>query len=238
MPKTSSELLTLWEAGTPLQQAVHVFAPKDLKADWKSARSQSSLQAIRDRVEADTATEAPVADKISRAIAEAGPILNRRADIMNRMRWNLAEALRRDLLIAVAFEFPRTLASAPVELRPEYWRGKQVWDKGELHADNLRFVEVRILMPAQAAALLGGSVEGTARKPGRPGYGPDIEAAFHALNKAGKIAPHASMSSHYPLIRDWLRAHRPDSAPTPRTPGDEAIRRVVAPLFRALTDDA
>lgn len=238
MPKTSSELLTLWEAGKPLQQAVFAFAPKSLSEAWAALQDQSATKALELGAAEAGALQGSPLEKLQAAFDGPQKILTKRADLLKRMRWNLTEALRREILLGVAFEFPRALASTPVELHSDHWRGSSAWDTGELNMDGLRFIEVRILTPRRAAALLGGNPDGTARKPGRPSYAPDIEAAFHALHGSGKIDSNASMSSHYPAIRAWLQAHRPTSTPAPHKPGDEAIRRVVAPLFRALADEA
>jgi len=72
------------------------------------------------------------------------------------------------------------------------------------------------------------------RRVGRQAMALHIEAAFEALLAAGEIDPTASMKSHHGMIRRWLQAHRPDIGATDEKPGDEAIRKTIAPLFEAV----
>jgi len=155
---------------------------------------------------------------------------------MAEMRNNILLYINSGALVGFGFEAPRRLGDTPHELLPEYWLEKCDWDKGEIAAQSLRFVEVRVLSRTKIEQLLGLNSskhlpEQIKPKVGRPSVRQDIEDAVRAIIDEGKIDTKASMKSHYPLIRAWLRQNRPASAPTSEKPGNESLRRVFKPHF-------
>ena len=121
------------------------------------------------------------------------------------------------------------------------------WHYGIAKYQDLEFIEIRMLTEARMIALIAlienwreeagaGArmlTDTTTRPVGRPPVKPFIVQAYRALYAQGKIDFEATLTSHYPLIRQWLAFHCSVVETTDCKPSDEVIRRAVGDLFKA-----
>ena len=147
---------------------------------------------------------------------------------------------------AFAFEKPRNLRDDPVELEAamliqnEYFR----WYEGTAKSQGLEFIEISMIPESQAIALVAKwrAEAGTgaqmltdpaARPVGRPPVKPFILEAFNALHAQGTIDYSKSLTSQYPLIRQWLAAHCSSVETSDKKPSDDSIRVAAGAIFKA-----
>lgn len=230
MPVSPSERLAIWRKAIPMQNARFAFAPAELKDRWRALWQQSAMGAMKRDMEDAKERGQVGAEFFQTAVAGAQVILGARGDLERDFERILLDNIRKGALRSFGFEAPRTVSSEPLELGAEFWLEDRRWSTGELRAQSLRFVEVRLL-PAKRAIKISEAV--LSPKRGRPTVVPDIEAAFASLLEAGKIDLKAPRRAHFSAIREWMRAHRPDATQGSDKPGGETIRRVIAPLIDA-----
>ena len=156
------------------------------------------------------------------------------------------EALKTGQVKAYAFEKPRKVQDDPIELEPStlinnvYFR----WDNGTVKYQGLEFTQIRMINEARVIALVAKWREeaGTGarmlsdtavRGVGRPPVKPFIVKAFQALHAQGKIDYTKTLTSHYPLIRQWLAVHCSSVETSDHKPSGEVIRVAVGNLFKA-----
>lgn len=186
---------------------------------------------------------------LHQAVMKSSEIDADRRRLVEEGKTLILKALSQRAIRAFAFEEPRRLSDSAVELDARQFRPSAHfrWEDGILRVDSLRFVEVRFMNAARAVSLIGEWHEKEGKNAkfltdpsvnsvGRPSIREDIQAAFHALNEAGKIDPNASCSSHYPMLRKWLAMNCSHIVVTDTKPGDEALRRHIKPLFDALAN--
>jgi len=222
-----------WRQATPLRKARVLALPDDAKKALAAQPSEPTLLRLVERLQ----TAATSGKSISDALMSSGStVASEEQARMANLRYGEAKVLA-DLQagrsVALGFEEPRRLESGPVEV--PHWvieTAERIdWEAGTLKAAGLKVVELRVAPADDITKTLAET-----RRVGRPALAPHIEAAFEALLTAGKIDLTASMKSHHGMIRRWLQVHRPDLGATDEKPGDEAIRKTIAPLFAAARD--
>lgn len=237
MPTLPDDLMALWSGAHSMYGAPMSYAAKELRARWQSLEAESAMDRLRAGGAAVRDTEKPFHEKFQLAFAGVQELLGQRAAVMTQMRKALLHHIGTGSLLSFGFEAPRRVRDMPVALSPAHLSGQLLWDKGEIKAQSLHFVEVGILSAAKAEAILRGRLEEiappTGQTYGRPSSVKDIQDAIRAVIEAGKLDPKATMRSHYPMIRAWLREYRPTAVAASVGPSDEAIRRVFGPIFKA-----
>lgn len=233
---TSDQLIKLHSGGVALSRAWLAYAHPDLKAEWRELHKHSALETLT-RDLANISPEAGATlDHLNQATAGSRAILTARTDLEARLKSKILTYIKNGYLHGFGYELPRRLSAAPVAIPKSVWAGQCDWKAGQLSCRGLEFVDVRLTTNRIRNEILErGMADTTPTRPvGRPTVGPDIAAAFHALNAAGEIDTSKSQKSHFPKILKWLELNRPDLAVPPKYLNDETIRKNVAPLFTAL----
>ncbi|WP_170385464.1 hypothetical protein [Ruegeria atlantica] len=207
-----------------------------MKERWEKLQKSSAIGALEDGMTKASAMEADAVTKIQMLLEGPQKILEARNTLRQNLQENILKYIAGSHLHAFGFEPPRRVASTPVAIPKAAWSGRCNWDEGKLSYRGMEFIEVRLTTNRIRNEILErGHVDSTpTRAPGRPSVKPDIEAAFHALNKAREIDPTASQMSHYPKVRRWLELHRPDLDVPPAQINSETIRRIISPFFNEL----
>lgn len=225
------------------------FAPKDIRDKWRELSSLSALKAGADHLEMTVTRGKSLFDVLGTTLTGMQAVLIPRAETASAAENHLLRRILDEQFLTLGFEYPRKMTSTVVEIPSNYWRGIVRWDRSELICQSLHFVEVRLIprhvIPAAVAdkQARADSMKNTARNAGhdmpsaigRPSIKEHVTDAFNALHKKGQIRPQDSAKSHYPLVRQWLREHRPDLRVTDTKPSDEGIRAHFAPLFDAIS---
>lgn len=233
---TNDQLNSLWRNGVSVRSAWVRYAVPALKERWEELQKSSAISALEDGMTKASAMEADAVTKIQMLLEGPQKILEARNTLRQNLQENILKYIAGGHLHAFGFEPPRRVASTPIAIPKEAWSGRCNWDEGKLSYSGMEFIEVRLTTNRIRNEILErGHVDSTPmRAPGRPSVKPDIEAAFHALNKAGEIDPMASQMSHYPKVRRWLELHRPDLDVPPGQINLETIRRIISPFFNEL----
>jgi len=252
LPKVAkSQILKLWEKATPTQNAPLTFLPdRDFpdgtkRADYKVPQFNLGTL-IQDAQEQMKKSGMDGPQAITEVTAPIAALFNDRNSLIERGKAAILDCLESGVIRAFAFEKPRRVQDDPVELESStliknpYFR----WDLGTANHQGLEFIEIRMLSEAEAVALIAKwrDVAGTGArmltdpttKPvGRPPLKPLVVEAFKTLHAQDKIDYSKRLTSHYPLIRQWLAAHYPTIETNDEKPSDDTIRIAVGPLFNA-----
>jgi hypothetical protein len=252
LPKVAkSQIFKLWEKGTPTQNAPLTFLPdRDFpegtkRADYKVPQFNLGTL-IQDALEQMKKSGMDGPQAITEVTAPIAALFNDRNSLIERGKAAVLDWLESGVIRAFAFEKPRKVQDDPVELEPStliknpYFR----WDLGTANHQGLEFVEIRMLPEATVAALIAkwrdeagtGArmlTDPTTKPVGRPSLRPLVIDAFRTLHAQGKIDYSKRLTSHYPLIRQWLAAHYPSVEANDQKPSDDTIRNAVGPLFNA-----
>ena len=173
------------------------------------------------------ATKTPMSgiEAIARALEAAAPVHGKKWETIHELNRYFLEKLRSGEFRCFAFEHPRSIHSAPVELKPEHWTAAPDWERGEFKANGLHLVELRFL-PASQQVPLQQAAE--VKKTGRPGFYEDIIAAYLALKESGEFIE-KPLTASVPLINAWIKHNRPTSkvAQKPKGAGEQSIRNAL-----------
>lgn len=233
---TKEQMLKLHRSSVVMHNAWVTYAPTDLQAEWKKLKGQSSIEALQRDVEAASEIDGDISTKLMRAFSGLNALTSARTKLQSTLQANILSYIRQGHLHGFGYELPRTVSSIPVAIPKEAWGGRCDWGGGTLSYRGLEFVDVRLTTNRIRNEILErGVVDKTPTSPaGRPGVGSAIEAAFHALHKAGEIDPNGSRSSHYPKVRAWLELNRPNLSVPPATISEKTIYKYFSPLFKGL----
>lgn len=226
----------LWIKATPLSQAKYKLIPQELQKRWKVISEQSAMDTFQDTLHREQAQDPTGIQAIQAAFLASQPIVANRTAIEHECQRAFFKGLANGSLQGFAFEYPRRVSSCVVKLTSEYWRGRPQWDKNELHAHGIRFIEVRVIR-VERIQIIEASKPLVTSCVGRPALAPDITDAFWVLYKLGKIDVGAPKVRAYPLIVQWLKVNRPKSLSGKDTIGDETIRRVIVPLIEQIKQE-
>lgn len=225
----------------------HAFPAGTSWRDFKTAKF--SVATLMSNLQSEAESADPDSDALKifqQATTQATAPDQERNRLIEAGKRHVSEGMRTGAIRAFGFEQPRRLDDAAVELDAAMIAGNPYfrWDNGTAKYQGLSFAEIRMMDSTRATALVakwraedrtGARIlTDTSPNPvGRPSWTPEIERAFEALKSAGKINFQAKMASHYPTIRQWLAVHSSSLEANDSTPGDEAIRRVISPHFKA-----
>lgn len=239
--RSAGHLQKLWRSARPLSNAWLTFAHPKLKSQWKALESKSALTALSTSAEQLGHQDTPEAlqriDFMQKLLQPAQEILQARSDVKRRLQDNILNYIKNGQVFAYGFERPRMMASVPVELPEEVFRGRIDWENSAITHAGLHFVEVRLTTQRIRSEILTGiDPEDAAAPPskGRPTVAPHIAAAVQALLESGQIDISCSARSHYPKIRYWLSQNAKDLPVSPDEVHDETIRLTFSPLFKEL----
>mgnify|MGYP000005134790 CR=1 FL=1 len=233
---TEEQLKRLHKSGATLSKAWLFYAHPDLKSQWEELQKKSAVEAFQSGIEKADAMDGDAMTKLYTALSGSQAILVARGELADRLKANILSYISNGHLHGFGYERPRHLSSAPVAIPKAAWAGKCDWAKDTLSYKGLEFSDVRLTTNRiRNEVLERGVVDKSPTSPaGRPGVGPAIEAAFHALHAAGEINPKESQSSHYPKVRAWLELHHPNLSVPPASLSKKTIYRYFSPLFKGL----
>lgn len=248
MEVSDVERRLLWEKGHAMARAHVAFAPIQLQTRLRELEQTtgwgSLFQELKQVAELPT-IPTPGAKRLDFIQEEMlkSPLLKRSEELQAlraMLRVDLLNQLERGELLSFAFEPRRDIPGAkrsihdvPIELSHGHWRGRLEWDKDEIKAQGLHFVEVRILRRDAAAELASPlsaapSAESQSRKPGRPLLlYQRVEAAIIELSEQGRLDRTKSKASQYPLVLSLLAERYPGMRP----PSKETLRTAFNILF-------
>lgn len=234
---SEATLLKIWANSIPMSRAWFAYAHAELKAKWNEAQNKSAMTAFEKGVEEAKMKDRPLSEVFMSGLVGSREILTERDKIRESLRTNIINHIKFGRLLSYGFEPPRSLSSVPVAIPPDVWKGHLDWTASSLSGQSLRFIEVRLISPQEQdrlveAALL--SVEMDKRQAGRPSIRRDVQQAFAALEKLGRIDVQQSAKAHFPLVREHMRNANPDRYPENYKLGDEGIRNHFTPLFKEL----
>ncbi len=238
---SAQEISQLWKRGYSMQKAWLAFAHPDLKTQWRAAHKSSAAQAFSDGAETAARTELSAVEKITMALSGTQKILKERGELEKQLKANILSYITKGHLIAFGFEAPRKVVSPAIEISPSFWNGKCDWANSGLEGQSLRFVEIRLLTPKWCREILERTTNTPnldIRSSGRPSIKADVEAAFHTLNKQGKIDVSLSAKAHFDMVRTHMRNAEPGKYPETYQLGYEGIRRHFMPLFKELSKNS
>jgi len=234
---TETQLRALWRAGVYVGRSWVTYAHPDLKARWDALKEESAIDAFAKGMEQAATSEAARFEKFNQAFAGTRDILTKRAALKNELQKNILGYVAKGYLHGFGYELPRSTAALPVAIPKSAWSGRLDWDNSALSYQGIELCAVRLTTNRIRNEILDrGHVPPapSTKARGRPSIGPDIEAAFHALNRAGEIDPSKSAKSHFVKIRKWLELNRPNLLVPAASISSEAIRAHFAPLFNGL----
>lgn len=229
----------LWEKSFWLSKSAETFATHVYKDEWKAALERRGDKLWFEELKA-SAVEAKESGKdglesLHHAVMSLHDKSTPQTNLLARAKETLVVHLLSGTYRGFGFDRPRTLDTNPVRIPAECWKGVVSWSANELSYRSLKFREVRVrMMPEANDPVLKDLYKTAPVKAGRPSVGPDIEAAFHALNKAGEIDPKASQMSHYPKFRRWLELNRPNLPVPPARISNNTLQKFFSPLFNDL----
>ncbi len=233
-----TQLRALWRAGVYVGRSWETYAHPDLKSRWNALKEESAIDAFSQGMQQVATSEAEPFEKFNQAFAGTRDILTKRSALMGKLQKNILAYIAKGHLHGFGFERPRTLDTVPVVIPKGAWSGRIDWENNTLTFESIKLVEVRLTTNRIRNEILErGNVDKTPVRPqGRPTVRHAIEAAFYALNEAGKLDPKASQMSHYPLVKEWLELNRPDLKVPPAHMSPKTINKYFSPLFNDLKE--
>lgn len=258
--RVKSGIFRCWESADSSRKARYNAIPDHLKEENIHEARNNNSAFIRACKELYDAGETSFQNIIAKVSKELGAAEEKRLAAVKEGERIMVSHLMAGRFRTFAFEEPRSLKGDPVELDWRFLIGNPTfdWNAGRLQKDSLRFVEIRMLEdyraewclnadlpPDQRRLSVGDMVradlelkEVQAQLPDlnpvrRPAVTHFITDAVTDLQRTGQIDVRKSMKSHYPLIRLWLAQNTPEMNVTDTSPGDEVIRRVLSPHFKA-----
>lgn len=236
---SETQLRALWRAGVYVGRSWETYAHPDLKARWDALKEESAIDAFAKGMEQASTSEAGRFEKFNQAFEGSTAILTKRAALKSELQKNILSYIAKGHLHGFGFELPRSMADMPVAIPKSAWTGRLDWDNSALSYQGIELCAVRLTTNRIRNEILGrGNVDKTPVRPqGRPTVRHAIEAAFYALNEAGKIDPTASQMSHYPLVKGWLELNQPDLPVPPAHMSDKTINKYFSQLFNALKEN-
>lgn len=242
MPKpeiSDDQIKTLWKHGTLLSNAWVKFAHPDTLKRWQEVSAQSASESFVKAAETAPIERANFFESLAATIGPAAEIARAQSEVRKTMQAALVGYIKKGLVFAYGFEPPRTLASVPVSLPVSVWSGEIDWTQSRLSYSGLNFEQVRLVPFRVRDGLLQRPApikQTPAQKVGRPGVGPEIEAACRALIEAGKVDVTKSAKSHFAAIRQALRQHEEGLSVPPQHISDKTLSRYFTPFFNALKE--
>ena len=241
---TEEEFLAVWDAAIPSWRARRDFLPNALKSVEAEIQRPNPLIGFAEAMQ-NGAEDWQTA--LEDQVAAFGAANDKRRRLHDQGAKLIFRWMTTGEVIALGFEKPRSIKDVPVELEPRWLEDnpQMNWYRGTLSANSLQFVEVRFITASRAEKIRAARRQaGPQRvrvadfphsKPvGRPTVRPQILMALEALERAGELDVSASISSHFPKIRQWLAEHCESIDVGEQTPGGEVIRRVASPYLKDL----
>lgn len=233
---TNEQRQQFWKHGYAMFKCPVLFALPAKKKAYEDAYAVSAMSAFEEAAKRTQNEDRPALEFFTAALAEPNKILKRRTEIQADLRADVVNWCRAGHLFAFAFEHPRKLENAPVEVPLSAWAGRIQWGQSAIEAQGIKFVEVRMLtasMMKDVRLKYRSSHAGT----GRPSVAEDVKACIAEIEAAGLIDPSQTMASHVRLIQARYevraKAHKLKKA----TVGKEVVRLIFLPYFKKLKGD-
>src|ERR1700730_6221317 len=226
--------LSAWEEGVPLWGAVEKYSNESLWNEYVTLTNVLFPTISGDLIEepGEPKPDPPLDEDPTQRFLKLN---KRRSLIEDQVKSEILTLLKMELLSAVAYTSPRLRGREPIWIEPACWgRGKVDWNRSELWVDGSRFEDVRIIQPLASTAAEAVAARPPIlpeRKPGRPSRAEEVELAYAALRKVGKIDFTRSLKANLPTILRGVHELSRNPA-NPRGLGYEAVRLAVGEQFQ------
>jgi hypothetical protein len=219
------QLLDFWKKGKTLKEAVLFFFDRKYKNQELSNKpNEYSLPGLIDNL-----------NKLAKISLEKN-------SISHKLKEDLCKKVNKGHLLMIGYESPVKSSDFPV-LIPLHVCVPLNMDLNEssISGNGLNFLSVRIVRKSiiKKAGIISAKKEIDLpkykiekKKIGRPSIRKYIIEAYNRLDKDGQINPKMSINSHYEPIRSVVKKLAPQFKDD-KGMKDEAIRKVISPLFRA-----
>jgi len=212
----------IWDLATPLNKAWLRFSDSKLRANYESELGSQSVPIID--------PNSSGFEKVLIGLRELTKIANspaRQKKMVQDMQMQLAESLRSNRLVAVAYPLWPSPARIPRYIGPEFWASAEIDWEGETAQDqSAKLHRIRIFDPADFPGLeLNPPI-------GRKTHKQFIYWAISELlgkNPEFKNQVHKAKCDQ---IRKFIKLNCKDIDPNGRGWGDDAIRKHVSAYFR------
>lgn len=218
-------IFLLWQRAVPLSEAWKRFSPQD-RIEALSAVGQNIAPIAAHEDQQNLLKIAHGLDLFGKYILEqSGHIRELQAGLVHRI-------MCIDL-ISYGFVFPRKADDCPIEIPPDLWQCAIDWKKSEIEGHGLKLSGVRLLPASWVPKILVETAKANIEsiRPGRPSLRPEIEAAYAALRAADRIDLSRSLSSHFPAIVAFVKAHAGITDDKPRGLSDKLLYKVLGDIY-------
>lgn len=167
---------------------------------------------------------------------EATALNTEQLEIHRELEKRLLGFLSRGQLVGIGYSLPRTPDARPAEIPQDVWTGRVKWDKDEVDGNGLRFIAVRVVRPQTVASTPQIQTLAPDISKGRPSRREQVEAAFWALDKEGRIPdfPDNKKSLFAPII-DKIDELFPEEAGNRAGLRDKTLYSIISNLLDART---
>jgi hypothetical protein len=231
-------LVSAWDAASPLWHAPLHYAPPDLRKAWDELKKRSAMEEAAQSLKQCTDKKQSWFDILGTMAAGANVVLAPRGAVLRDAQALLLADIKAGKMLAFGFEPPRRLQSIPVYIQAKHWNQSVNWDDSTVVSAGLKFVEVRIIPSQIVQTIIDKNIDTQRKKietlpatPGRPTIQHYVKSAFFALSELGQIDTDRSALSHYPHVNQWIKENTSYCADSL---SDEGIRAHFSPLFKEL----
>lgn len=232
---TDEQYQQFWKHGYPLSKAPLTFARKDNKEAYESAMSESAIEASERALEELAASGKTGFEAFKSYIAKPTAVLTKQSKVRADMRTDVISWGSNKVLRAFAYQAPRQLNHAPVELPISVWSGKILWDESRIEVGGMQFVEVRLLTNSMIKKVEA-KYRSHLKPTGRPSIQEHLEACIEELVHQGSIDPSRSMRSQFDLIKERYKSYANAHKLEKDTVGNEAIRKILSPIINKMKE--
>lgn len=230
---TKEQCNQFWKHGYTLSNAPLTFAAPEKRQAYNAAMSESALDALELGVKHFQESDRSRAEAITELFAEPQRITAERSRLETSLRSDVIGWCETGALRAFGYETPRKLEHAPLELPRSVWKGRVKWAKSRIEVGGMEFVEVRLLT-ASMIAQVEAKYRSQNKPTGRPSIEKHLKACIDEMVQQGSIDSSRSMRSQYELIRVRYKSYANAHKLKKDFVGDEAIRKVLSPIYNGL----
>lgn len=221
----TARLLELWREGTGLRSACDRFLADEYKQRIKEDSEQETARRFE---EFEAVNQSQHFSGLIKAFRSFQPLSSDR-EYKRITQERIITALANKELVGIGFELPRNSSDAPKRVPSDLWYGDIDWDGSGVERSELRFAQVTIVSKNMFSSEVSGSLRISL---GRPSLKPQIEKAFHELDKVGKISYQGARKRNIPIVRRFVVENflSPDDDPN-KGLEDGTISNVINPLI-------
>lgn len=234
MPEfTDEQRQQFWKHGYAMTKCPVLFAHPAKKKAYEDAYAVSAMSAFEEATKRMQTGDGFALERFTSALAEPTQILKKRGEILADLRADVVNWCFSGQLFAFAFEHPRKLENAPVELPLSAWKGRVQWDQSVVEAQGIKFVEVRMLTASMMKDVRL-KYRSSHAASGRPSVVADVQACIEEIEAEGLIDQSKPKIWHVRLIQARYEARAKAHKLKKQNVGEEVVRRVFSQYINDL----